>query len=207
MAICENDRCKKEHSGEFGSGRFCNRTCANSHIPTKEHREKTSDSLRGKTPNRTDPVKWKAAIVSSLKKRRDARHISIMSLPFNELTWPEIRSRILAEQNGQCALCGIIPVWNGNELKFECDHIDGNHTNDARENLRMICPNCHSQTPTFRRNNSTVTVSDTEFAEALRHNLSIYLAIKSLKMRGNGGTYRRARRIIAQYQISMPLRD
>ena len=48
-----------------------------------------------------------------------------------------------------CEECDI-KDWSGKPLTLELDHIDGNSTNHRLENLRMICPNCHSQTPTFR---------------------------------------------------------
>ncbi|GAK60892.1 conserved domain protein [Candidatus Vecturithrix granuli] len=49
----------------------------------------------------------------------------------------------------QCALCGIEPEWNGQELVLQIDHINGDHKDNRFENLRIVCPNCHSQTDTF----------------------------------------------------------
>lgn len=45
--------------------------------------------------------------------------------------------------------CGIND-WCGEQLNMELDHIDGDKTNHYLSNLRILCPNCHSQTPTFR---------------------------------------------------------
>lgn len=64
-----------------------------------------------------------------------------------------IREFILEQQNCKCQICGISNVWNGAELKFVLDHIDGNAANSRRENLRLICPNCDSQLPTFKSKN------------------------------------------------------
>ncbi|GAB3863771.1 hypothetical protein GCM10028801_31960 [Nocardioides maradonensis] len=64
-----------------------------------------------------------------------------------------IRLFILDEHDACCAVCGIADEWNGQELVLVLDHIDGDSTNNARENLRMVCPNCDSQLPTFKNRN------------------------------------------------------
>ena len=52
----------------------------------------------------------------------------------------------------KCAICEI-DTWKGKILNLELDHIDGNRLNHRLENLRLICPNCHSQTSTYRAKN------------------------------------------------------
>lgn len=64
-----------------------------------------------------------------------------------------IRKYIYDSQNNQCAICGMENWWNGNELHFVLDHIDGNAENNHRENLRLICPNCDSQLDTYKSKN------------------------------------------------------
>jgi hypothetical protein len=61
--------------------------------------------------------------------------------------------RYLAETFGnKCSDCGI-KEWNGKEIVFELEHKDGNSENNALKNLCLICPNCHSQTPTYKAKN------------------------------------------------------
>lgn len=59
------------------------------------------------------------------------------------------RRKVLEEQNGLCLHCSL-DEWLGQKLVLELDHIDGNHSNNVRSNLRFLCPNCHSLTPTHR---------------------------------------------------------
>lgn len=49
----------------------------------------------------------------------------------------------------QCQECRIGEEWNGSHLSLHLDHINGEHTDNRLENLRILCPNCHSQTDTF----------------------------------------------------------
>ena len=48
-----------------------------------------------------------------------------------------------------CEICGQKPIWNNKILNLQLDHINGNHNDNRLENLRIVCPNCHSQTDTF----------------------------------------------------------
>lgn len=74
------------------------------------------------------------------------------------------RKRLLIESRGeQCEWCGLGPVWNGRPLTLQIDHIDGDINNNDLANLRLLCPNCHTQTDTWAgRANRTVVEAVSE---------------------------------------------
>lgn len=76
----------------------------------------------------------------------------------NSITWGfrhmrNYKNFFLEEQHHKCAICGIEDLWNGKQLVFILDHIDGNADNNNRDNLRLICPNCDSQLDTYKSKN------------------------------------------------------
>lgn len=84
------------------------------------------------------------------KARKAAKDILVL-----RLSGGRQRHRLLARaliESGvkhECAECGQPPIWRGKKLTLDVDHIDENWLDDRRENLRFLCPNCHSQ---FSRN-------------------------------------------------------
>jgi 5-methylcytosine-specific restriction endonuclease McrA len=53
----------------------------------------------------------------------------------------------------KCYICGQLPEWNGKPLSLQLDHINGISNDNRIENLRMLCPHCHSQTDSFAGKN------------------------------------------------------
>jgi len=70
--------------------------------------------------------------------------------PFSRGNAKELKDRALALGYIQnICLCEQGAEWNGLPLTLQLDHIDGNPLNNNPENLRMLCPNCHTQTETY----------------------------------------------------------
>jgi len=70
----------------------------------------------------------------------------------NSPSWTAIKSILFEDRERKCQVCSI-SEWNGKSIVLEIDHIDGNSENNRPENLRFICPNCHSQTDTYKARN------------------------------------------------------
>lgn len=51
----------------------------------------------------------------------------------------------------KCAICGNNGIWNNKKLTLELDHINGDNMNHSLNNLRFLCPNCHSQTSSYSK--------------------------------------------------------
>ena len=62
-----------------------------------------------------------------------------------------MRTNLLKNANDKCTLCGWSEVNQyTNKIPLEIDHIDGDAYNNIPSNLRVLCPNCHSLTSTFK---------------------------------------------------------
>lgn len=53
----------------------------------------------------------------------------------------------------KCSICGCSTVYNNKPLELHLDHINGNNKDNVLDNLRWVCPNCHSQTSTYTGKN------------------------------------------------------
>ncbi len=69
----------------------------------------------------------------------------------------DLRKRLIKEGilENQCSECGLLPEWNGKPLTMRLDHRNGQRNDNRIENLRLICPNCDSQSDTFGARNKT----------------------------------------------------
>lgn len=119
-----------------------------------------------------------------------------------------IRNRII-ENNllpQQCSKC-FITHWLGEKITLHLDHINGINNDNRLDNLRFLCPNCHSLTDTFAGKNNKVKyskinkkVSDLELLEALQNNKDTKSALMSVGLAG-AGNYKRVNKLAEKYNL------
>lgn len=81
----------------------------------------------------------------------------------------------------KCAICGCTE-WQGKTLSLELDHINGVNNDNRLENLRFLCPNCHSQTSTYGSRNQQLNSSEYDIPDDLRKMVEEkYDEVKSVK--------------------------
>lgn len=153
--------CGNPHEGEFGSGRFCSKTCSCA-FSTKAKRDeinrKVSATLSGQpspTKGRTKgptPEDVRQKISDGVKKNTTRRHTreSLLAVTFIKNGRRFKRQHVaLFKDLDLCEECGQTSIWNGKPLVLHIDHINGDDSDHRLENLRILCPNCHTQTHTW----------------------------------------------------------
>lgn len=125
--------------------KFCNSSCFASY--------NNQGKVRVKTVN---PVH--CAHCGEVKETRQNKYCNACSDAhvYNKTTKLEdansdfIRKRIIIEQRGHCCEgCGLAE-WRNQAITLELHHVDGNSDNNTKENLQLLCPNCHSQTKFYK---------------------------------------------------------
>lgn len=84
-------------------------------------------------------------------KRLDLASVLVPNSNYNS---NRLRKRLIREGwvSPACSSCGRTE-WIDQPIPLELDHIDGDRTNNTFTNLRLVCPNCHALTPTYRGRN------------------------------------------------------
>lgn len=104
-----------------------------------------------------------------------------------------------------CDRCKI-DSWQNEPIMLELDHIDGSAGNNKISNLRLLCPNCHSLTSTYRGrsiNNGKKKVSDEELIVALNESKNVRQALIRVGLSPRGGNYTRALKLLSNNKTSM----
>ena len=127
-----------------------------------------------------------------------------LDLPIEDIGHDARKLRVVMEQQFKCNGCDL-DEWRGQPIMLELEHKDGVRANNKRDNLEALCPNCHSQTLTWRGRNNRKKVSDDEMRVAIETTSSLRKALVSLGMADKGGNYERAKKIKAALEDSVGL--
>jgi hypothetical protein len=143
---------EKDDSGLFlcphcGLG-FKSRNGLGQHISYKHHKIRISSFSISPPWNKDQKIGFRKETLEKLHNGE-----------LNPVNSKRVIKRFLVERDGEkCSTCGL-ETWLGNTIIFDIDHIDGNRNNNLPENWRLLCPNCHRQTPTWGNKKSQWTTS------------------------------------------------
>ena len=142
---------------ETTNPKFCSRSCSVTHQNTESH-------WRSKIPKKIRPPCLSCGgdlgdrhntKFCSIQCQQDHQHKQRIENWLNDGITPGIKviRRYLREKyNSTCTSCNL-SEWLDKPITLEVEHIDGNSENDNENNLTLLCPNCHSQTPTYKAKN------------------------------------------------------
>ncbi|MCK9532369.1 MAG: hypothetical protein M0R77_17800 [Gammaproteobacteria bacterium] len=116
-----------------------------------------------------------------------------------------VKKRILQNNllDYKCAECELTE-WQGKSIVLELEHCNGVRNDHRIENLKFLCPNCHSQTETFRgrnKNTGKVIVTDEELLTALKSTANIRQALQSVGLAAKGGNYARVKALKLKFNV------
>jgi len=122
--------------------------CKNSHNSCAANRKTNSDNLTAayKTGVRKNASEIYASLDDETKERMNWNKGNRYAI-FEYNGKGQHKNALLSERGHSCESCGL-SEWLNKPITIELEHTDGDRKNNCKENLKLLCPNCHSQTLT-----------------------------------------------------------
>jgi len=202
-------KCGSEFEPQKGLKSYCSMSCRNSRTWTKEDKKKKSKSAKSsdlvkKSIEKAHKVNLDPELMKVIaEKRKNTFKRKILEADFESLSFERLRKRVILEQHESCNHCKN-KEWMGKQIPLELEHIDGDNTNNKRENLEALCPNCHALTDTWRgrnkkRSNSS-KISDEEMLSILIENkFNFRQSLLQVGLAAKGGNYKRCHKLKREY--------
>lgn len=133
--------CPKCNATHQKPGTFCSRKCANSREKSGPPRIPRQCKKCGETfiaPDNSRASKMCDKHREAVGRRRTWEQVSLGTK----------KARLIRERGHRCEVCKL-SHWLGKLLILELHHINATYRDDSKENLQLLCPNCHSLTPNF----------------------------------------------------------
>lgn len=141
--------------GSNTKSKFCSSSCSATYNNTQNHWRVKQGKINTKTCIWCKvPISGKNRKFCSNKCDNQWRweHVTKVKVESGKCTHNSgsVLKKYLIEKHGKkCSECGQDGLWNNKVLVLQLDHIDGNSDNNQLSNLRLLCPNCHTQTDNF----------------------------------------------------------
>lgn len=129
---------------------------------------------------------------------------------WDTLDWDQIkdngyrRKRLLKEYGHQCQQCKNTS-WQDKPIPLEIDHKDGNNFNWNKNNVWLLCPNCHALTNTYRgknKNNGKTIINDDDLILIIQNSKNIRSVLKKAHLTSKASNYERIRTLMFSKNLS-----
>ena len=187
--------CNNKARFQNGSGKLM---CENRSSKCPELKRKNSEGLKNayKTGKRLPMNEVYNTLSDSTKEKMNWNKGKFTGTKFEYGAGGNHKGVLIEERGHQCECCNFTE-WMGKPITLELEHIDGDNQNNVKYNLKLLCPNCHSYTDTWKGRNiiklkEKKYVSDDDFIEALKSSKNVRQALLKLGLTAKGANYERA---------------
>lgn len=130
-------------------GIYCGHSCSMKHQPRRKRTARRYDCLNCGNAITTKAYKYCSSRCASEYRIKS----SAIQIEQGLVSTPDTLKTYLIRRDGYVCQCCTLTEWMGEPIPLELDHIDGNASNNDPGNLRLLCSNCHSLTPTAKGRN------------------------------------------------------